>query len=187
MNQDRKVENHSKLLLELDETMDIIVENQRGIKMLGVPFFSSSFLIPGLDPPNYQLISSVTYEKNRIRTSDKNIIEMPYRGPHNSKNIINIFNEIYPLPWVPKEKIFMGNKDQLPSNDPTEEQNRKIGKWYVRINHDPVAKDSLLNSCDEQGWIYSWRFRNKHWRDQNGFVRRRIWVYVKGTDRLLKG
>ena len=182
MNKTKKIENHSKLLLELDETNDIIVENQRGIKLLGIPFFSSSLLLPGIDPPNYQLVISVKCEKNSIITRDKYIIEMPYHGPHNSKNITSIFNEIYPLPWIPKEKyLFMENNDQ-PSSISMNAQYQKQGKWYVRLNHNPAKKDSLLNLCDEQGWNYSWRFRNKYWKDRNGLVRRRIWVYIKNTD-----
>lgn len=186
MSKAKKIESHSKLLLALDETHDIIVENQRGIKLLGIPFFSSSLLLPGVDPPNYQLIISVENKKNRVTTKDKQIIAMPYHGPHNSKNITSIFDEIYPLPWIPKEKyIFVENNDQ-PANVFIPEGNQKQGKWYVRLNHNPTEKDSLLNFCDGQGWIYSWRFRNKHWKDCNGFVRRRIWVYIKDTDTSTK-
>lgn len=47
--------------------------------------------------------------------SDKNIIEMPYRRLHISKNITNRFNEYIHYHGHPKKNIFMRNKDLLSS------------------------------------------------------------------------
>ncbi|CAL9728979.1 sporulation-specific protein 73 [Monosporozyma unispora] len=167
----KKQSGHSKILLKLDETKDIIVENQRGIIMLGIPFFSSSFLLPGLDPPNYQLLVS-TFDSEGSKVIEKSIIPIPYHGPGNPRNNLNSFNELYPLPWVPDDT----EKEQLKTSC---QPRQKPGKWYVRLNHGFVEKDSLLNNCDDQGWIYSWRFRSKHWKDKHGLVRRRVWVKLK--------
>lgn len=37
---------------------DIVVENQRGICLLGYPFFSAKLLVPRVDPTNFQLVNT---------------------------------------------------------------------------------------------------------------------------------
>lgn len=37
---------------------DIFVENQRGLSILGYPFFSSKLLIPRIDPSNFQIVNA---------------------------------------------------------------------------------------------------------------------------------
>lgn len=172
MRSNKKKLNHSKILLELDETKDIIVENQRGIKLFGVPFYSSNFLLPGMDPPNFQLLIS-NCDKDGGRVIDKSIIPIPYHGPGNPRNNLNSFNELYPLPWCPEKA---NNHNALVKN-PCQPR-RKLPRWYVKLHYNSVERDSLLNSCDDQGWIYSWRFRNKHWKGRYGLVRRRLWVKI---------
>lgn len=158
----------NRILFEIEETKDIIVENQRGITLLGVPFFSPSFLLPGLDPPNYQLIISNSLGGNSD-PKNKSIIPINYRSGDNPRNKLNSFDYLYPLPWNPVTNC-ENNINNLP------QKNNKHGKWYVKLNHDMVEDEPLLNYCDDQGWIYSWRFRSNHWKDRNGLVRRRIWV-----------
>ncbi|CAL9734062.1 sporulation-specific protein 73 [Monosporozyma servazzii] len=165
----KKQSNNTEILLELDETNDIIVENQRGITLLGIPFFSSSFLLPTLDPPNYQLIVS-NFDTEDGNIVNKSIIPIPYHGIGTPRNKLNSFNELYPLPWVSEDE---NNKYKVCN------PRKKPGKWYVKLNHNFVEKNALLNNCDDQGWIYGWRFRSKHWKERHGLVRRRIWIKLK--------
>lgn len=42
------------LLRSLDFHFDVVLENQRGLKILGIPLFSRQSLMPCIDPPPYQ-------------------------------------------------------------------------------------------------------------------------------------
>ncbi|SCU78474.1 LADA_0A05798g1_1 [Lachancea dasiensis] len=50
-------------------TRDIIVEHQRGMMVLGYPFFSPNLLLHGVDPPQFQLVSpdGQSVEKGEIK------------------------------------------------------------------------------------------------------------------------
>lgn len=42
-----------------EHAFDVIIENQRGIKLLGIPLFSGKSLLPLVDPPRYQRLDGV--------------------------------------------------------------------------------------------------------------------------------
>ncbi|OBA21009.1 hypothetical protein METBIDRAFT_41268 [Metschnikowia bicuspidata var. bicuspidata NRRL YB-4993] len=42
-----------------EHAFDVIVENQRGVKLLGIPLFSGKSLLPLMDPPMYQRLDGV--------------------------------------------------------------------------------------------------------------------------------
>ncbi|SGZ56994.1 CIC11C00000000198 [Sungouiella intermedia] len=44
----------------VDIAFDLIVENQRGLKLCGIPMFSRNSLIPFIDPPLFQRIDGLT-------------------------------------------------------------------------------------------------------------------------------
>ncbi|CCE62287.1 hypothetical protein TPHA_0C01310 [Tetrapisispora phaffii CBS 4417] len=49
-------------------------------------------------------------------------------------------------------------------------------EWYVLVDNDGKLDN------DDQGWFYSWNFRNEHWKNKNGIVRRRIWIRLKDNE-----
>lgn len=53
----------------LFNTPDIITEHQRGMTVLGYPFFSPNLLLRGIDPPQFQLVGAdgQTAEKGEIK------------------------------------------------------------------------------------------------------------------------
>lgn len=52
-----------QFLKDLDDLPeDIFVENERGVSLLGYPFYSARLLIPRIDPTNYQIINT----ENRV-------------------------------------------------------------------------------------------------------------------------
>lgn len=45
---------------ELDVAFDLIIENQRGLKLFGIPLFSRNSLLPLIDPPLFQRLDGTT-------------------------------------------------------------------------------------------------------------------------------
>lgn len=52
---------------------NVIVENQRGITLLGYPFFSPKILLPRFDPSNFQMMNSEKGTLNDIRGSHRSV------------------------------------------------------------------------------------------------------------------
>lgn len=44
---------------QLDITLELIIENQRGLKLFGIPLFSSNILFPLVDPPPFQRLDGL--------------------------------------------------------------------------------------------------------------------------------
>ena len=72
-----------------------------------------------------------------------------------SKKILHSFEQFYPIDFQP------------------DDTSPKDYKWYALVS---------LKDTDDDGWNYSWFFRNKRWKYRNGFVRRRIWVKLLEID-----
>lgn len=52
--------------------LDIVIENQRGMKIFGIPLFSNNSLLPILDPSNFQLLNG-----GNIKLCYGNLINYP--------------------------------------------------------------------------------------------------------------
>ncbi|CAD6621657.1 HN1_G0001190.mRNA.1.CDS.1 [Saccharomyces cerevisiae] len=59
---------------------DVLIENERGVTLLGYPLFSPKILLPHVDPPQFQ----------RLNTENGSLIAL-------SKNTISNFIELYPI------------------------------------------------------------------------------------------
>lgn len=55
--------------------LELVIENQRGLKMFGIPVFSDKSLVPLLDPSNFQAIDG----KN-LRLINNNLHNLPLPG-----------------------------------------------------------------------------------------------------------
>ncbi|EDO16145.1 hypothetical protein Kpol_1070p28 [Vanderwaltozyma polyspora DSM 70294] len=62
---------------------EVIIENERGISVLGYPLFSSKLLVPQLDPPQFQLY-------NKLQNNLVSIVI-------NRLNIVTSIEKIFPL------------------------------------------------------------------------------------------
>ncbi|EGV63536.1 hypothetical protein CANTEDRAFT_114386 [Yamadazyma tenuis ATCC 10573] len=52
--------------------LELVVENQRGLKIFGIPMFSSNSLIPMLDPSSFQLLNG-----QNLKVIDNNLNNLP--------------------------------------------------------------------------------------------------------------
>ncbi|CCH60926.1 hypothetical protein TBLA_0D04300 [Henningerozyma blattae CBS 6284] len=78
---------------------DILVQNERGVTLFGYPFFSTSFLLPGVDPPSYQLS---LFDKSTIHTKRSLV-------PLRNSSSLHSVTELYPVttPLDAKEKWYV--------------------------------------------------------------------------------
>jgi hypothetical protein len=60
---------------------------------------------------------------------------------------------------------------------PTNQWHWLWDKWYV----------VMAGDTDDQGWMYSWRFRGRWWRGRMlfGSVRRRTWIRLRGKSKSI--
>ncbi|CAI1951472.1 hypothetical protein SEUBUCD646_0E01300 [Saccharomyces eubayanus] len=74
---------------------DVLIENERGITLLGYPVFSPKILVPPFDPPQFQ----------RLNTENGSLIPL-------SKNTISNFTELYPIDLATERVAGNGNSQQ---------------------------------------------------------------------------
>ncbi|KAH3902790.1 Spo73p SCDLUD_000381 [Saccharomycodes ludwigii] len=131
---------------------DIIIENQRGITLLGYPIYSARLLIKHLDPPKYQTFPDLVHVSG---------------GP-----------KLYPLerqrqqPQTTEYKWFVS----------IDFYSSKYFKSVSKRNEEDISYNNNNNvlttpdDIDEQGWYYAWNFRSENWNGKYGIVRRRFWI-----------
>ena len=131
---------------------EIIVENQRGLTVLGYPLFSANLLLPTLDPPQFQLLCKQEVKEIALHKTSGNVADITYTLNKLSHQVSSSFEHLYPLAF---DECYSDNK------------------WYVYMS---------LADADDQGWCYSWNFHNRRWKSKNGFVRKRIWIKLKNLN-----
>ncbi|CCK72751.1 Spo73p KNAG_0L01310 [Huiozyma naganishii CBS 8797] len=132
---------------QVDYVTDTIIENERGLTVLGYPIFSPKFLLPHLDPANFQLV-----------LDHGHLVELNVLNTRNSHSL----DELYPLPWVDSQAAAAGGVAPGAGADSAETG------WFVQMSN--------RDDTDDQGWCYSWSFGCHRWKSKNGFVRKRMWV-----------
>ncbi|QEU62932.1 Spo73 [Kluyveromyces lactis] len=144
-----------------------VAEHQRGVCLFGYPFFSEKLLIPGIDPSRF--LALIGNDQDGFKA-----LPVMYthgnRGNSNSKNL----RKMIPLPL---EETRFGTVSEHASR--SRERSNGCADHVYRSNEEEnwyVMMDNELADVDDQGWMYSWSFKAKHWKGKYGFVRKRVWV-----------
>lgn len=137
-----------------------VIEHQRGICLFGYPFFSERLLIPGYDPPRFMALIG-----NRVEgfKSMAIMFEVVNRSNVNAQNL----QKMIPI-------LLSESKQSHCHDSRNKKASREDVNWYVSMDHG-------VADVDDQGWIYSWSFKSRHWQGLTGFVRKRLWVRLPST------
>lgn len=79
---------------------DIVIENQRGLTVLGYTLYSPHLLFPGIDPPQYQIV----YCEPGDEEADNIILNSL------SNKILSSFEQLYPIDFNPAKETIENTK-----------------------------------------------------------------------------
>lgn len=80
---------------KIDSNSEVVIENQRGITILGFAWYSPHLLVPKMDPPQYQIV----YFEEGI--DDSGAYNVNISLTKLSNRILRSFEHFYPLDFVP--------------------------------------------------------------------------------------
>ncbi|CDO94286.1 unnamed protein product [Kluyveromyces dobzhanskii CBS 2104] len=142
-----------------------VAEHQRGICLFGYPIFSEKFLFPGVDPSRFLAL---------IGNDQDGFKALPVMYTHGNRGNFNRKNLQKMIP-VPLDESTTEDEMNAPNGlDNHRPGTREEDNWYVIM-------DNAHADVDDQGWMYSWSFRSKHWKGKSGFVRKRVWIRLPPT------
>ncbi|SMN19956.1 similar to Saccharomyces cerevisiae YER046W SPO73 Meiosis-specific protein of unknown function, required for spore wall formation during sporulation [Maudiozyma saulgeensis] len=126
---------HSKLMrnFKVDISNDIVIENQRGITLIGYTLYSPHLLIPRIDPPQYQIIYFDGKEGD-----DREQAKITFTSLSNK--ILHSFEQLYPMDFQLNETA------------------SKQHKWYVLMSVEDTDDDGW-----DYSWSFRskrWKYKN---------------------------
>lgn len=130
-----KMTDYSKLMrnFKMDISEDIVIENQRGITLIGYTLYSPHLLIPRIDPPQYQILYFKVKEGDPNDDAKATFTSL-------SNKILHSFEQLYPMDFQ--------------ENEVTSRQHR----WYVLMSVENTDDDGW-----DYSWSFRskrWKYKN---------------------------
>ncbi|CCE72908.1 Piso0_000511 [Millerozyma farinosa CBS 7064] len=95
---ENNIENH-------DHKFDLIIENQRGMKLFGIPLFSNRSLIPILDPSNYQMANGHNLQLIHNRINNYPLPDLGWEWSWDKWYVLMV-NDVDDQGWIYSKMMF---------------------------------------------------------------------------------
>lgn len=83
----------------IDIAFDVIIENQRGLKLFGIPLFSRKSLIPFLDPPLFQRLDGLKVSLSLGKIENYPLPDFGWQWSWHQWYVL-MLNDVDELGWV---------------------------------------------------------------------------------------